>query len=136
MGDQMATLERSFKANERDLRAMEKRIPHALSTLAAAESSPPAVRSSDPLEPNDRLQNVLAHLEIIANSQPGPLKPTFIGSDFKGAADQDAGFVPALPGLPTGLTPRLPATSPRPPPYGPTTGTAGASAGLARTQPQ
>merc|ERR1712232_1501027 len=127
MGDQMATLERSFKANERDLRAMEKRIPHALSTLAAAESSPPAVRSSDPLEPNDRLQNVLAHLEIIANSQPGPLKPTFIGSDFKGAADQDAGFVPALPGLPTGLTPR---------PYGPTTGTAGASAGLARTQPQ
>lgn len=151
--EQMATLERSFKGHERELRVLEKRILNA-SSLALSDPSPPP--DPVPVDGNQHLQGVLAQLEKIANGQPQKLPrpigelPRPIGGDFPtitGITDQDVALIPALAGLAAlspqsvpramgayGLSPRLPAAGPRPaPPVGPAPG-AGGSVGMTRSQ--
>jgi chromosome segregation ATPase len=113
--EQMGTLERSFKAHERELRAIEKRTPtlsSALATMASGDILPPVIAEPVPLDPNQNLQNVLTQLEMIANGTPMPSKA----------------LMPL--GANAGLSPPLPLKSPRPPlPMGPT-----GSTSTARTQ--
>jgi len=141
LNEQMASLERSFKAHERELRAVEKRMTY---TSLAPNSEPLPPTDPVPIDPNQHLQGVMAHLERIANSQPLKLPyskgvPPLPG----GFTEQDAALIPALAGIASlapqsarspqgayGLSPRLPAPGQLPaPPAGP-----GPGAGMVRTQ--
>lgn len=116
--EQMSTLERLLKVQERELRALEKRSPNAIGNPA-----PPL--DPVPLDPNQHLKGVLAQLERIAGGIGEKLPPP---SDLKATADSDLGLISALAGLTSqspqtsaraqgayGLSPRLPLPRPAPP---------------------
>jgi hypothetical protein len=136
--DQLASLERLLKAQERDLKALEKNVVKRLANLAPAsartlEPLPPA--EPIPYDPNQHLHGVLSQLEKIANSSPPKLPRSM--DDF--SSGEDPAFNPALSALANlgmakaqgayGLSPRVPLPGMKPAPSGlpmPAAGTAGA----------
>merc|ERR1712054_173977 len=99
LAEQVASLERSLKGQERELRSLGKR--GTAPALTGAEAHPPA--DPAPVDPNEHLQGVLVQLEKIANATPTKL-PRPLGCDFGRTAEQDAALIPALANL-AGLAP-------------------------------
>merc|ERR1712187_946965 len=137
LSDQLASLERSLKGHERDLRALEKNVVKRLASIGAASPAAVSIEPLPPTEPipfdsNQHLHGVLAQLERIANASPQKL-PRPMGADFSSA--EDPTLNPALAGLASlasartqgvyGLSPRVPLPSMKPAP----SGTVGAGSG-------
>jgi hypothetical protein len=147
--DHLASLERSLKAHERDVRALEKNVVKRFANLGggplplAAEPPPPT--DPKPFDSNQHLHGVLAQLEKIASASPQKL-PRPGGDDFMSAEDaaQMHGLPPALTGLATlgatrtqgvyGLSPRLPLPGMKAPPV--PAAPAGGNTGLGRSAAQ